>query len=213
MNDFLIIGASGFAREAAWLIDEINKLQSKWNLLGFVAEDAGDVGKHNGKYKIVMADDELHSIDHEIHIAIGIGNPKAIANISKRFSANPNIKFPNLIHPSVIGDFERISMGMGNIICAGNIFTTDIKIGSHNIFNLSCTIGHESAYGDCNVINPGTNLSGWIDMGDRNMLGTGVKILERLSIGSDVLIGAGSVLTKPAAAAGTYVGVPAKKIK
>jgi sugar O-acyltransferase (sialic acid O-acetyltransferase NeuD family) len=213
MKDIVIIGAGGFAREAAWLIEEINEESPQWNILGFVSRRINDIGEYNGKYKIVLADEFLQNIDHEIHVAIGNGSPLAIANIINNFKDNKYIRFPNLIHPSAKGDRERIRMGEGNIICAGNIFTTDIIIGSYNIFNLSCTIGHESVIGDCNVINPGTNISGWVHIGDRNVIGTGTKILEKLEIGSETTIGAGSVLTKHALKPGTYVGVPAKKIK
>ena len=36
MKKLLIIGASGFGREVAWLVERINKKVSEWNLLGFL---------------------------------------------------------------------------------------------------------------------------------------------------------------------------------
>ncbi|MFP4528473.1 MAG: acetyltransferase [Candidatus Kapaibacterium sp.] len=209
MNEVLVVGAGGFAKEAAWLIDSTDG----WRAAGFVGESAADTGRSHGRYNIVMTDDELMNIDHKVSIVIGIGNPAAISKISQKLKINPNIKFPNIIHPSVIADWERITLGEGNIVCGGNILTTDIRIGSFNIINLSCTIGHDSAIGDCNVINPGSNISGWVRIGGRTMIGTGTKILEKIEIGSDIIIGAGSVVTKNFSEPGVYAGVPARKIK
>ena len=36
MKDIVIIGAGGFGREVAWLIEDINKIEPQWNILGFV---------------------------------------------------------------------------------------------------------------------------------------------------------------------------------
>ena len=62
----------------------------------------------------------------------------------------------------MVGDWEQIKIGEGNIICAGNIFTTDIEIGSFNVFNLDCTVGHDTVIGSYNIINPSVNISGGV---------------------------------------------------
>ena len=36
MRDLIIIGAGGFGREVAWLVERINKKSIVWNLIGFV---------------------------------------------------------------------------------------------------------------------------------------------------------------------------------
>lgn len=36
MKNIVILGAGGFAREVAWLIEEINNKNAEWNLLGFI---------------------------------------------------------------------------------------------------------------------------------------------------------------------------------
>jgi len=210
MEDIVIVGAGGFAKEVAFLIDDINKKHRKWNILGFV-----DIKKtmKNGKYSVVYNDNDLLNIDKEINVIFGIGDSNLILKLSESYKANKNIKFPNLIHPNVIGDFERISIGEGNIICASNIFTTDIDIGSFNIFNLNNTIGHDAIIGNFNVINPTCNISGGVNLGDKILLGTGSQVLQYVSITSNTIVGAGAVVTKNITENGVYVGSPAKKIK
>ncbi len=210
MKDIVIIGSGGFAKEVSFLIDDINKVQKQWNLLGYIDNK---IGEYNGRYQIVKNDKWLENTQEKISAVFGIGDPGLIKKLSEKFIQNPNIDFPNLIHPGIIGDFERISFGKGNIVCAGNILTTDIQIGSFNIFNLNCTIGHDTVIGSYNIFNPTANISGGILIGEKNLVGTGAQILQYLKITSNVIIGAGSVVTKDIIESGVYVGIPAKKIK
>ena len=207
MQDIVIFGSGGLAREVAFLIDQINAASPRWNILGFVETERAHVGQQVGKYQVYCAEEEL--LEKKLAAAIGIGTPAVIHKIASRF-ADSNIDFPNLVHPSVVRDEPRVALGRGNILCAGNIFTTDIAVGSFNFFNLNCTYGHDVRIADCCVFNPGINMSGGVEMGSRCLIGTGATILQYLKIGDEVTVGAGSVVTKDVAAGTTVVGVPAK---
>jgi len=208
MQDIVIFGSGGLAREVAFLIEQINGIAPQWNILGFVEKDPHRVGDEVGKYRVRYTEEEL--FDMTVAAAIGIGSPVVIHKIAMRFAESSNITFPNLIHPSVIRDEPRVTLGRGNILCAGNIFTTDIEIGSFNFFNLNCTYGHDVRIADCCVFNPGINMSGGVEMGSRCLVGTGATILQYLKIGDEVTVGAGSVVTKDVPAGTTVVGIPAK---
>ena len=101
---------------------------------------------------------------------------------------------------------------MGNVICAGNIITTDIRIGSFNLINLASTYGHDDVIGDCCAFNPGVNLSGRVTIGDRCLLGTNSAVLENVTLGDDVVVGAGAVVTKNIDSGLTVVGIPARPL-
>jgi len=211
-KDIVIVGAGGFAREVAWLIEYINSINAIWNMLGFVEKDKDLVGKKIGKYKVFMGEDDLIFHNQNLYCVIAIGNPEILLRVTRRLSMNNNLIFPNIIHPSVDWDADRIHIGKGNIICAGNILTTGITLGDFNILNLASTIGHDAVIGNCNVINPGVNLSGSIMIADGCLIGTGSVILENIHIGSGAKVGGGAVVTKDINENTIVVGVPAKPL-
>lgn len=210
MEDIVIFGSGGMAREVAFLIEQINEASPHWNILGFVETDRERVGQQVGKYRVYCTEEEL--FDKSLSAAIGIGTPAVNHKITSRFAQHTNIRFPNLIHPSVIRDEPRVALGRGNILCAGNIFTTDIAIGSFNIFNFNGIYAHDVRLGDCCVFNSGVKLSGGVEIGSRCLVGAGATVLQYLKIGDEVTVGAGSVVTKDVAAGTTVVGVPARPL-
>ncbi len=204
----VVIGSGGFAKEVAFLIQEINTVSNEWNFLGFIDDQ---VGNSVGNNAILNNDNWLLNSNETIYAAIGIGSPKIKKSIADKFSVNKNIIFPNLRHPNATGDWSNIKMGKGNVICSSCCFTTDIDIGNFNAFNLCTTLGHDAIVGDYNVINPSTNLSGKVVIGDSVLIGTNSALLEDIKIHSNTIIGAGSTVVKSITEAGTYVGTPAKK--
>ena len=210
MKDIVILGSGGFAKEVAFLIEDINKIKKEWNLLGYIAPN---VSTKNGKYSVIGDDDWLIKQATPIYVAFGFGNPNLIEKLYKKLQSNKNLFFPNLIHPNVIGDWEKIEMGVGNIICASNTLTTDIKIGNFNVINLDCTIGHDTIIRNYNVINPSVNISGGVILNNNILIGTNATILQYHKIESNVIIGASPLVTKDIVESGVYVGVPVKKIR
>jgi len=210
IKDIVIIGASGLAKEVAFLIEEINKDKKKWNVCGFI--DKNNISKKLNNIPIIGTDEWLLRQKKPMMVAFGIGDPSLIKKLSIQYKKNNLLGFPNLVHPNVIADWKNVNMGFGNIICAGNVFTTSIQIGAFNYFNLSCTLGHDSVVGNFNVFNPTVNISGGVKMGDEILLGTGSQILQYITICSKTIVGAGAVVTKDLKEMGVYVGAPAKKI-
>ena len=56
MKKIVIIGSGGFAKEVAFLIEDINKQKQEWNFLGYIDQSA-EIGSYNGKYKVYKHDD------------------------------------------------------------------------------------------------------------------------------------------------------------
>lgn len=207
MDELYIIGASGFGREVAWLIENTNDYQIK----GFIDDNINIRNTSINGYPVIGDINHLKKIENKINVVIAIGNPIIRNQIVETLSHNPNINFPNIIANDVI-IHKSIQLGSGNIICAGSILTTNITIGSFNHINLLNTIGHDCILDDFITIYPGCNISGNVRISSHSEIGTGTKIIQGMNITSETIIGAGSVVVKDIGLSGTYVGVPVKKI-
>ena len=125
---------------------------------------------------------------------IGIGDPKSKCDIAYIFDGANWLNF-------------------GTFYCPGSQITVDIEIGRHVLVNLNATIGHDAVIGDYCTINPGANISGNVTIGEGCFIGTGATIIEKVTIAPWTVIGAGAVVVEDITEPGTYVGVPAKRIK
>ena len=211
-----IFGSSGFAREVDWLIDEIFRFSNlDFRPHFFVTADSN---AQTGQIENIISETEFFEryADKEIRCFLGIGSPMIKKKIHEKIRLSATkAEFPNLIHPSVVFDKRRgkVKMGIGNIICANNIITTDVTISDFVTLNLSCTVGHDCFIDSYTTISPGVNLSGRVDLEQGVYIGTGARIIEGLRIAQTAIVGAGATVVSDIPEAGTYVGTPAKKIK
>lgn len=211
MKDIAIIGAGGFGREVKTLIDTINKVENKYNFLGYF-DDALPQGTIINDYPVLGNLDALESYANSISIALGIGNPVTKKQIVSKLS-NKNIEYPTLIHPSVIISNDKITIDQGCILCAGSIITCNIAIGKFVTLNLMCTIGHDTIIDDYCSFMPSVNISGEVLVKESVYVGTGAKIINQLCIEENTIVGAGAVVSKSLPPNCTAVGIPAKPIK
>src|ERR1700736_2968831 len=102
MKRIAIIGAGGFAREVAWLLEDIaaatNQVASAYVSAGFLVSDASRIGPHDSP---VLGDFSWLESNHVDALAMGIGAPtirlKLAEELKERF---PHIVWPALVHPS-----------------------------------------------------------------------------------------------------------------
>lgn len=211
MKDIYIIGAGGFAREVAWLIDEINKKHEKWNFCGFIDENVKNHGKKLNGYNVLGGIETLAD-KKNINVVIAIGNPISKMKIVEKLNKIDGITFPVLIDPYTRYS-ESVEFGEGSIITSGVILTVNIKVGKHVIINIDSTVGHDAVIGDYSTILPSVNISGDTFLGKCSNIGTGSAIIQGIKIGENSIIGAGAVVVKNIPSNCTAVGAPAKPIK
>lgn len=207
----VIFGAGGFSREVLALLRDINKVNKRWDILGFVDDREHLVGRSLDGCRVLGGRVWLENHGSSVHLALGVGDPevkRSLAMETRDWVAG----FPPLIHPSVIRT-AFIEIGEGAIITAGNVLTSQIVLRPFSMLNLSCTIGHDSRIGAFATVAPGTNVSGNVMIGEGCNIGTGATIIQDISIGEWSVVGAGAVVTRDLPGHCTAVGVPAKVIK
>lgn len=212
MKDLIIIGASGFGRETAWLVERINMGKPEWNLLGFLDDNEAIQDETINGYKVLGRIDDASDYS-DTYFVCAVGASKVREKIiNKLKEAVSDIRFAMLIDPSVEMS-DLVSVGEGCIICAHTILTVNIEIGSHVIINLDCTVGHDAVLDDFVTLYPSVNVSGNTRIGKASELGTGMQIIQGKSIGTYSIVGAGSVVIRDIPDKCTAVGSPAKPIK
>lgn len=210
MRKIVIIGAGGFAKEVAWLVEEINSINNQWELIGFIDENPDNRGKVLNGYP-VLGDFSSISATEDIYTVCAVGNPVSKQKLVQK-ARETGLKFTNLVHPGALLS-KHIEMGEGNIICAGCIISTNITIGNHVAFNPGSAVGHDSFIGDYSTILWSVNISGNCTIRDGCDIGTNATVIQGLTIGSWSVIGAGAVVVRDVPPNCTAVGVPAKPIK
>lgn len=211
MKDLYIIGAGGFGREVAWLVERINAADPTWNIKGFIDDNPSALGKLEGRYPVIGDRGFLLQRTVETWVVCAVGSAKVRKTIIERLEENSAIHFATVIDPSVVLS-DRVTVGEGSIICAGTVLTVDIFIGKHVIINLDCTIGHDDIISDFVTIYPSVNVSGNVVVGTCAELGTGMQIIQGKRIGRESILGAGAVVVKDIPEKCTAVGIPAKVV-
>ena len=211
MKKIIIIGASGFGREVAWLVERINETTPTWELLGFLDDNPDIQGTIINTYPVLGTCEAV--LDYrEAYFVCAVAAAQVRRKIIRKIEELVKLKFTTLIDPSVIKS-ERVQIGEGCILCAGNIITVDIHIGNHVIINLDCTIGHDAVINDFVTVYPSANISGITEIGEAVEIGTGTQIIQGKKIGNDTFVGAGAVVVKDLPEKCTAVGSPAIPIK
>ncbi len=210
MKPLIIVGAGGFGRETAALVEDINQFSPEWDLKGFV-DDRPDL--HGGQ---IMDVPVLGSIDwlasqSGLNYVIAVGDSQVRRGIGERLLGS-SIEPATLIHPSA--SFHHTTLiGSGSIVCRGATLTVSIELGCHVIVNLHGTIGHDAQLGDYVTLHPGVHVSGCATIGEATELGTGAVILPGVHVGRGAIIGAGAVVNTPLPDRCTAVGVPARPLR
>lgn len=212
MKDIAIYGAGGFGKEVACLIRKINEVEPTWNLIGFY-DRIYEKDYDNGYGKVLGSIDDLNTVDRELALVIALGDTTVVKTIVGTIH-NPNITYPNIIHPSFyILDNNRFKMGEGNIIQRNCVVSCDVELGNFNVLNGAITFGHDVKVGNYNSFMPGVRISGCVSIGDLNFFGVSSIVLQQITIGEGVRIGAGSILMFKPKDDNLYIGNPAKRIK
>ena len=188
-----LFGYGGHAREAACQIEQE---------VTFFVDDkyANDVAKPISEFN-----------PEEYMIIVAVADSKDRADIVAKLPKET--KYFTFIHPSVHIMDDNIQVGVGSFIGANSILTTNIKLGNHTLLNRGNHIGHDSVAGDFFSMMPNAVVGGNVTLGDNVYLGSCSNIREKINITSDVLIGMNAAVVKDITENGTYVGVPAKKLK
>lgn len=206
--DLLIIGASGFGREVLQWVKDINKIEKRWNILGFLDDDLNALEGYECDYRIVGRIKDWVPKESE-HFVIAIADPEIKERIVNEMETK-GAKFVSIIHPTAfIGEYNRI--GKGVIVYPYAKITVNVRLGNF-VTLLGSSIGHDAVVGDYSTICGNCGLNGHVQLGKKVFLGSHVAIAPGKKVGDGAYVGIGSVVVTNITEGYRVFGNPAKRL-
>lgn len=199
-NQIIIIGAGGHGRVCAE-IAELNGYQT----VSFLDDSASKEGIASGKtYEYAK-----YLKDYDFFVALG-DNGQRKSFLTRILNANGSVA--TLIHPNSTVS-AKATVGAGSVVMAGAVINPYTVVGIGAIINTASSLDHDNFIGDYAHIGVGAHLAGTVHIGNGAFIGAGTTIINNVTVCEDSVVGAGATVIKDIREKGTYVGIPARKIK
>lgn len=203
-DKLLIIGASGHGKVVADIAVKMNK----WKYIAFLDDDKSL--KESLSIPVIGSSGDAIKYKEEYDLFVAIGNNTTRERIQSNLEV-AGASIPTIIHPSTTIGAE-VTLGIGTAIMAGVIINCCTQVGKGCIINTGATLDHDNMIGDFVHISPGVHLAGTVKVGKAAWIGTGSVVINNINITDECKVGAGAVVVKDISEAGTYVGVPVRRI-
>lgn len=209
MKDIIIVGASGFGREVLNTIEEINKIDPIWNVLGFIDDNPRALDAFPLKYKVLGSIEEWVPVDQEFYV-LGIADPKTKEKIVPLLKQK-GARFGTIISPTA--EIAKGSqLGEGTVIFGYTGISVNVTIGDFVFFNSMVGVGHDAVIGDYCTFGPKACISGYTTMGKCVNVGALASTYPGITVGDYATIGMNSAAIRRVKANTTVIGVPAKPL-
>ncbi len=210
MRNLVIVGAGGCGREVLQWVKDINVIEKKWNIKGFIDDNLESLaGKICSEVVLATVDDYVIEPEDEFICCIGNSNIRktVVEKLKKR-----GAKFTKVIHPSAIVTESSI-ISEGAIVYPYAIISDNAIIGEGCIVNMYSSVAHDSILGEYCTISAHCDVTGMCKLGDRVFMGTTSNLVPGVKIGDDVYICAGSTVMSKVRSGMKVLGNPAKIVK
>ena len=210
MKNLIIIGAGGCGREVLQWAKDINEVEDRWNIKGFIDDDPEALNGKTCSVTVLAGVDE-YVIDPEDEFVCCIGNSAVRRAVVEKMKDKGAV-FASVIHPSaVIAD--SCSLGEGVIIYPFALISDNAVIGDGCIINMHSSVAHDSVLGSYCTISAHCDVTGMCSLGNNVFMGSTSQIVPGSRIGDDVYICAGSTVMTRLRSGVKVLGNPAKIVK
>ena len=200
-ESIILIGGSGHARVI------IDCVRSSGGHVAGILDDGLPVGTRILEVPVLgRSADYARFADHRFLIAIGNNA------VRRRLAENMNVRWATVVHPSaVVSPYAAI--GEGTVVMPGAVINACAEIGRHCIINTGAVVEHDNILHDYVHLSPKAALGGTVTVGSGSHIGIGACVRNNTAICGGCTVVAGAAVVKDITDPGTYVGVPAKRIK
>lgn len=209
IKELIIVGAGGFGRELLQWVKDVNRIEPKWIIKGFLDDNLNVLAGLDCDQSVIGTIDSWTPGENEVFVC-AIGNPTIREKVVDKLQ-NRNANFATVIHPTaVVGEFNQI--GIGSVVYPGSCITANVKIGNHVAILNHCSIGHDVVIEDFSTISSFCDVTGGVKVGKGAFLASSVSIVPQRTIGTGAYVGIGSVVVSNIRPMMKVMGNPAKKM-
>lgn len=210
MKNLVIIGAGGCGREVLQWAKDINEIENRWNIKGFIDDDLSALDGKRCSVSVMNTVD-AYPIQKDDEFICCIGNSKIRKMVVEKLKAKGAV-FTKLVHPNaVIAD--SCVLGEGVIVYPYALISDNAVIGDGCIINMYSSVAHDSILGEYCTISAHCDITGMCSLGNYVFMGSTSHVVPSSKIGDNVYICAGSTVMTRVRAGTKVLGNPAKIVK
>ncbi|MFF2275657.1 NeuD/PglB/VioB family sugar acetyltransferase [Agromyces sp. NPDC058126] len=205
MNEVVLIGASGLAREVVASVQGANRY------IGILDDDPSMHGRTIAGLPVLGGVELAADRAERLLVCVGAGVlRRAIVRRLALLGVGADRYAVHVADRAVIGTGSRI--GVGVVLLAGVVVTADAVVGDHVVAMPNAVVTHDDDVGDYATLAAGVALGGGVRLGEAAFLGMNAAIAPGVVIGRDAVIGMGAVVLADVPPAQTWAGVPARPL-
>jgi sugar O-acyltransferase (sialic acid O-acetyltransferase NeuD family) len=210
MRDLVVYGASGFGQQVMFWVEDANLADRRFELLGFVDDDAATHGERRTDHPVLGGRDWLlpRAEASPLAVVLGVAGPAVKEKIVEGLE-DLGVEFPAIVHPSAVVSRHAV-LGRGAVVGPANVLSVNVRLDAFVTVNTACTLGHDARVGRYATLLPGANVSGHAVLAEGVSVGTGAAIIQGVEIGAAATVGAGATVVGDLPAGCVAVGTPAR---
>ena len=182
MKNIVIIGAGDLGKEIVWLIEDINKRQPTYLILGFLDDDKLKTGTEFYGYKVLGGTEKLSELSSKMPLSAVIAIQDG--SVRKRIVEN-HLEFDcweTIIHPTAVIS-STTSVGKGSVFFPQVTVSVDSELGSFGLYYIHYIICNDCVVGDFVSIMSGASISEHAEIGDECFIAAGACVYPHKKIG------------------------------
>ncbi len=184
MKNIVIIGAGDLGKEIVWLIEDINKKQPTYLILGFLDDDADKAGTEFYGYKVLGGTEQLRELSSRmpLNAVVAIqdgGIRKKIVEEHPEFTM-----WETIIHPTAV-IASTTSVGKGSIFFPQVTVSVDSRLGAFGLYYIHSIVCNDCVIGDYVSIMSGASVSERAEIGDGCFLAAGSTVYPHKKLGNN----------------------------
>ncbi len=182
MKNIVIIGAGDLGKEIVWLIEDINKRQPTYLILGFLDDDKLKTGTEFYGYKVLGGTEKLSELSSKMPLSAVIAIQDG--SVRKRIVEN-HLEFDcweTIIHPTAVIS-STTSVGKGSVFFPQVTVSVDSELGSFGLYYIHSIICNDCVVGDFVSIMSGASISEHAEIGDECFIAAGACVYPHKKIG------------------------------